>query len=155
VLCSSAWLNRHMREPFFFKIRENNVIVHYSSLSSVCVRSTFTSISHRTTQTLTTRTHTHPCEYTYEILPLWAPRRTKHRQFWRFSKSPRWRLVVDGNVAYQSTHNAGKSRNKSRKSCEPWWVASHWTVLPLDYKPNHDHHVLLSSQGPRGRDPVV
>jgi hypothetical protein len=19
---------------------------------------------------------------------------------------------------------------------EPWWVASHWTVLPLDYKPN-------------------
>jgi hypothetical protein len=21
---------------------------------------------------------------------------------------------------------------------EPWWVAFHWTILPLDYKPNHN-----------------
>jgi hypothetical protein len=28
------------------------------------------------------------------------------------SRSHHWRLVVDGNVAYDLTHNAGKSRNK-------------------------------------------
>jgi hypothetical protein len=26
---------------------------------------------------------------------------------------------------------------------EPWWVASHWTVVSLDYKPIRD--VLMSS----------
>jgi hypothetical protein len=44
------------------------------------------------------------------------------------SRSHHWRLVVDGNVAYHLTHNAGKSRNKSR------WVASPWTILQLNYK---------------------
>jgi hypothetical protein len=51
-----------------------------------------------------------------------------------------WRLVVDGNVAYHLTHNAGKSwkvqKNVRVPGFEPWWVASPWTVLPLDYKPN-------------------
>jgi hypothetical protein len=47
------------------------------------------------------------------------------------SRSHQWRLVVDGHVAYHLTHNA----DKSWKIFEPWWVASHWTVLPLDYEP--------------------
>jgi hypothetical protein len=55
------------------------------------------------------------------------------------SRSHYWRLVVDGNVAYHLMHNVGKSQNKSRNRCEhqDWWVASYWTVLPLDYKPIH------------------
>jgi hypothetical protein len=56
------------------------------------------------------------------------------------SRSHQWRLVVDGNVAYHLTYNTGKSwkiQKKVRASgFEPGWVASHWTVLPLDYKPN-------------------
>jgi hypothetical protein len=44
-------------------------------------------------------------------------------------------LVVDENVAYHLTHNA-----KSRKRCDHQDLTmvgtSHWTVLPLDYKPN-------------------
>jgi hypothetical protein len=34
------------------------------------------------------------------------------------SRSHHWRLVVDRNVAYHLTYNAGKSQNKSRKRCE-------------------------------------
>jgi hypothetical protein len=56
------------------------------------------------------------------------------------SRSHQWRLVVDGNVAYHLTHNAGKSWKIQEKvrapGFEPWWVASYWTVLPLDYKLN-------------------
>jgi hypothetical protein len=55
----------------------------------------------------------HVCKpYPYEHL-----RRTEHRQIWRFSKSPlapRRRQERP----YHLTHNAGKSRNKSRKRCE-------------------------------------
>jgi hypothetical protein len=94
--------------------------------------------------------------YPYEHL-----RRTEHRQFWRFpyanptpmstseglstgssgdSRSHQWHLVVDGNVAYHLTHNAGKSWKIQEKVRAPgfelWWVASHRTVLPLDYKLN-------------------
>jgi hypothetical protein len=57
------------------------------------------------------------------------------------SRSHQWRLVVDGNVAYHLTYNAGKSwkvqENVGAPGFELWWVASHWTVLPLDYTPNH------------------
>jgi hypothetical protein len=49
------------------------------------------------------------------------------------------------------THNIGKSwiiQEKVRApGFEPWWVASHWTVLPLDYKPNrHEPNFILSSR---------
>jgi hypothetical protein len=51
-------------------------------------------------------------------------------------------LVVDGNVAYHLMHNAGKSWKIQEKvrapGFEPWWVASHWTVLLLDYKSNRN-----------------
>jgi DMSO/TMAO reductase YedYZ molybdopterin-dependent catalytic subunit len=66
---------------------------------------------HSTTQTLTTRTHTHPYEYMYANPTLMSTDRS------RDSQSHHWRLVVDGNVAYHLTHNAGKSW-KSRKRCE-------------------------------------
>jgi hypothetical protein len=50
------------------------------------------------------------------------------------SRSHQWRLVVDGNVAYHLTHNAGKSLKIQEKvralGFELWWVASHRTVLP-------------------------
>jgi hypothetical protein len=63
------------------------------------------------------------------------------------SRSHQWRLVVDGNVAYHITHNAGKSWKIQEKvrapGFEPWGVASHWTVLPLDYKPNHSPETFL------------
>jgi hypothetical protein len=45
-----------------------------------------------------------------------------------------------GNVAYHLTHNTGKfwkiQENVWAPGFEPWWVASYWTVLPLDYKLN-------------------
>jgi hypothetical protein len=51
----------------------------------------------------------------------------------RDSRSHHWRIIVDGNIAYHLTHNAGKSRKIQQKvralGFEPWWVASHWTVL--------------------------
>jgi hypothetical protein len=44
------------------------------------------------------------------------------------SRSHLWRLVVDENVAYHLTQNAGKSwkiQEKVRASgFEPWWVAT-------------------------------
>jgi hypothetical protein len=64
------------------------------------------------------------------------------------SRSHQWRLVVDGNVTYQLTHNAGKSWKIHEKVRAPgfelWWVASHWTVLPLDYKPTRLLHFSCS-----------
>jgi hypothetical protein len=64
------------------------------------------------------------------------------------SRSHQWRLVVDGNVAYHLMHNAGKSWKIQEKvrapRFEPWWVASHWTVLPLDYKPIHLQDIYLT-----------
>jgi hypothetical protein len=54
------------------------------------------------------------------------------------SRSHQWRFVVNENVAYHLTHNAGKSWKIQEKvrapGFEPWWVPSHGTVLPLDYK---------------------
>jgi hypothetical protein len=56
------------------------------------------------------------------------------------SRSHQWHLVVDENVAYHLMHNIDKSWKIQEKVRAPgfelWWVASHWTVLPLDYKPN-------------------
>jgi hypothetical protein len=56
-----------------------------------------------------------------------------------YSRSHHWRLVVDGNVAYHLTNNAGKFRKIQEKvralGFEPWWLASHWTILPFDYSP--------------------
>jgi hypothetical protein len=59
------------------------------------------------------------------------------------SRSHQWRIVADRNVAYHLTHNASKSWKIQEKmrapEFEPWWVASHWTVLPLDYNPKAVH----------------
>jgi hypothetical protein len=103
---------------------------------------------HSTTQTLTTRTHTHPYEYTYANP---TPMRTSEGLITGRSgdsRSHQWRLVVDGNVAYHLMHNASKSWKIQEKvrapGFEPWWVASHWTVLPLDYKSNRNSHIILS-----------
>jgi hypothetical protein len=38
-------------------------------------------------------------------------------------------------VAIPSTILNGKKKVRA-PGFEPWWVVSHWTVLPLDYKPN-------------------
>jgi hypothetical protein len=73
---------------------------------------------HSTTQTLTTRTHTHPYEYTYANPTPMSTFEGLSTDRSGDSQSHHWRLVVDGNVAYHLTHNAGKSRNKSRKRCE-------------------------------------
>jgi hypothetical protein len=55
------------------------------------------------------------------------------------AKSLLRRLVVDEDVAYHLMHNAGKSwkilENVRAPGFKQWWVASHWTVLPLDYNP--------------------
>ena len=52
---------------------------------------------------------------------LWAPPKNWTGRSWD-SRSHHWRLVVDGNVAYHLTHNAGKSWNKSRKVRAPCQV---------------------------------
>jgi hypothetical protein len=50
-------------------------------------------------------------------------------------------VAVDGNVACHLTRKADKSWKIQEKvrvpGFEPWWVASHQTILPLDYKTNH------------------
>jgi hypothetical protein len=95
---------------------------------------------HSTTQMLTTRTHTHPYEYTYANPTPMSTSEGLSNGRSGDSWSHQWRLVVDGNVAYHLTHNASKSwkiKEKVRAAgFEPRWVASHWTILPLDYKPN-------------------
>jgi hypothetical protein len=90
---------------------------------------------------LTTSTHTHPYEYMYaNPTPMSTSERLSTGRS-EDSRSHQWRLVVDGNVPYHLTHTAGKSWKIQEKvrapGFEPGWVASYWTVLPLDYKPNH------------------
>ena len=66
-----------------------------------------------------------------QILSLWAPLKDWTGRSGDF-RSHHWRLVVDGNVAYHLTHNAGKFWNKSRKvrapvpsrGLEPGWIGS-------------------------------
>ena len=69
-------------------------------------------------QTLKTRTHTHHMNTRTKTLPLWAPPKDWTGRSGD-SRSHHWRLVVDGNVAYHLTHNAGKFWNKSRKVRAP------------------------------------
>jgi hypothetical protein len=87
-----------------------------------------------------TRTRTYPYEYTYVNPTPMSICEGLSTGKSGDSRSPQWRLVVDGNVAYHLTHNAGKSWKIQEKvrapGFEPWWVAFHWIVLPLDYKPN-------------------
>jgi hypothetical protein len=63
-------------------------------------------------------THTHPYEYTYANPTSMSTSEGPSTDRSRDSRSHHWHLVVDGNVGYHLTHNAGKSRNKSRKRCE-------------------------------------
>jgi hypothetical protein len=58
---------------------------------------------------LTTRTHTHPYEYTYANPTPMSTSEGLSTGRSGDSRSHQWRLVVDGNVAYHLTHNAGKS----------------------------------------------
>jgi hypothetical protein len=105
---------------------------------------------HSTTQTLTTRTHTNPYEYTYVNPTPMSTSEGLSTDRSGDSRSHQWRLIVDGNAAYHLTHNAGKSWKIQEKvrapGFEPWWVASHWTVLPLDYKPNRLNTWNLNNQ---------
>jgi hypothetical protein len=85
--------------------------------------------------------HTHPYVNTYaNPTPMNTSEGLSTGRYGDF-RSHHWRFVVDGNVAYHLTHNASKSWKIQKKvwapGFEPWWGASHWTVLPLDYKPNH------------------
>jgi hypothetical protein len=74
-----------------------------------------------------------------QTLPLWAPSKDWAPADLEILEVTNG-AVVDGNVAYHLTHNAGKSWKIQEKvqapGFEPWWVASHWTILPLDYKHN-------------------
>jgi hypothetical protein len=67
------------------------------------------------------------------------------------SRSHQWHLIADGNVTYHLTHNADKSWKIQKKvqesGFEPWWVASHWTVLQLNYKPNCNPRFIISMWG--------
>jgi hypothetical protein len=91
---------------------------------------------HSTTQTLTTRTHTYPYEYTCANPTPMSTSEGLSTGRSGDSRSHQLCLVVDGNVAYHLTHNTSKSWKIQEKvrapGFEPWWVASHWTVLPLD-----------------------
>jgi hypothetical protein len=97
-------------------------------------------------QTFTTRTHTHPYEFTYTNPTPMSTSEGLSTGRSGDSRSHQWRLIVDGNVAYHLTHNAGKFWKIQEKvrapGFEPWWVVSHGTVLPLDYKPNRVHEVF-------------
>jgi hypothetical protein len=78
----------------------------------------FFSDSHGTTQTLITCRYTHLYEYTYaNPTPMISSEGLSTGRSGD-SRSHHWRLVVDGNVAYHLTYNAGKSWNKYRKRCE-------------------------------------
>jgi hypothetical protein len=85
---------------------------------------------------LTTHAHIHPYEYTYANPTPMSTYEGLSTGRSRDSRSHQWRLVVDENVAYHLTHNVGKSWKIQEKVRAPgfWWVASHWTVLSLDYK---------------------
>jgi hypothetical protein len=128
------------REVFQFRLTSLNI-------KKYIVASTFHASFlelHSTTQTLTTRTHTHLYEYTYANPTLMSTSEGLSTGRSGDSRSHQWRLVVYGNVAYHLTHNTGKSWKIQEKvrapGFEPWWVASHWTVLQLDYKPNRTFH---------------
>jgi hypothetical protein len=75
-------------------------------------------------------THAHPYEYTYANP---TPMSTSEGLSTSGSGDSRshQRLVVDRNVAYHLTHDAGKSWKIQEKvrapGFEPWWVASHYT----------------------------
>jgi hypothetical protein len=60
-----------------------------------------------TTQTLTIRTHTHPYEYAYANSTSMSTSEGSSTSKSGDSRSHQWRIVVDGNVAYHLTHNAG------------------------------------------------
>jgi hypothetical protein len=64
------------------------------------------------------RTQTYPYEYMYAIPTTMSTSERLSTGRSGDSRSHHWRLVVNGNVAYHLTHNAGKSRNKSKKRCE-------------------------------------
>jgi hypothetical protein len=93
-------------------------------------------VQHRRSQ----HARTHPYEYTYANPTPMSTSEGLSTGSSGDSRSHQRHLVVDGNVAYHLTHNAGKSWKIQEKVRAPgfelWWVASHWTVLPLDYKPN-------------------
>jgi hypothetical protein len=74
---------------------------------------------HSTTQTLTTRMHTHPYEYTYVNPTPMSTSEGLSTDISEDSRSHRWRLVVDGNVAYHLTHNTGKSWKIQEKMRAP------------------------------------
>jgi hypothetical protein len=62
--------------------------------------------------------HTHTYEYMYaNPTPMSTYERLSTGRSGD-SRSHHWRIIVDGNVAYHLTYNAGKSRSKSRKRCE-------------------------------------
>jgi hypothetical protein len=73
--------------------------------------------------------YTHPYEYTYVNPTPMSTSEELSTSKSRNSQSHHWCLVVDGNVAYHLTHNAGKSRNKSRKRRE------HQDLNPDGYHP--------------------
>jgi hypothetical protein len=86
---------------------------------------------HSTTQTLTTRTHTHPYEYTYANPTPMSTSEGLSTGRSGDSRNHQWRLVVDGNVAYHLTHNAGKSWKNPGKGAS----TRIWTLVgsvPLD-----------------------
>jgi hypothetical protein len=69
-------------------------------------------------QTLTTRTHTNPYEYTYANPTPMNTFEGLSTGKSGDSRSRHWRLVVDGNVITTVMYNTGKSQNKFKKRCE-------------------------------------
>jgi hypothetical protein len=53
--------------------------------------------------------HTHPYEYTYANPTPMSTSKGLSTVRSEDSRSHQWHLVVDGNIAYNLTHNAGKS----------------------------------------------
>jgi hypothetical protein len=106
-------------------------------------------------ETLTICKHTHYYEYTYTNPTLMSTFERPSTGRSGDSRSHQCRLVVDGNVAYHLTHYVAKSWKIQEKvrapGFEPWWVASHWTVLPLDYKPNRMVNMFYSPPIPNCR----
>jgi hypothetical protein len=111
-----AGRERPLRTSIFFYITQNNVPQYVCTLIP-----------------MNTRTQT---------LPLWAPPKNWTGKSWS-SQSHHRRLAVDGNVAYNLMHSAGKSWNKSRKirtpvssrGLEPWWAGfttrnpTNWSMI--------------------------
>jgi hypothetical protein len=109
---------------FVFKNTFIKVYMHHYSINIFLIHT----VQRRRSQHARTLT---PMNTRTQILPLWAPPND-------WAPTHHWHLVVDGNIAYHLTPenpeiNLGKGASIGIR---PWWVASHWTVLPLDYKPN-------------------